>query len=224
MKLTHKIGGAFFVAALVVVLLSAKLTDQKPVAHVDLLRQNVLYIGVDNPVEIRIDGIAPDKISPTMIGGTLTADSVGSGRFIARVVNGMKATINVSYKNEDGTMVQCGSYSYRNKRIPDPVTYINAISTDGVVLKELLPNITGVFTRMVNFDFNCAFKPVSFSMSVIEDGEWKEYKAEGPVLTAEMKTALTKCEEEDKIIFHSVKTKGPAGDVRHVNGVIITVK
>ncbi len=64
-------------------------------------------------------------------------------------------------------------------------------------------------------------KLVDFSLT---EDEWKEYKAIGPELTSDMKLALTKCAVEDKILFHNVMTKGPAGDVRLANSVIITVK
>lgn len=196
--------------------------ESQRTTSVVLKRAQVLYIGVDNPIEIIIDDVRPEEINVYFTGGTVRSDSI-PGHFIVRVDNGTKAHMNV-FQRKDGQQVQCGSFDFWVKRIPDPVTMVNHVSNDGVILKEDLVKISGIFTRMVNFDYVGRFTPVSFSMSVIEEGEWKEYKAEGAELTAEMKTALSKCEEEDKIIFHNVMTKGPAGDVRHVNCVTITVK
>ncbi len=191
-------------------------------AHVTLTRNQVLYIGVDNPIDIKVDGANDSHITPRISGGTIAKDTI-SGRYIVRVSEGQKATIHVT-RNHVGYPEDCGTFEFRIKKIQDPVTFIEHVRNDGVILKENLQKITGVFTRMVDCDYDCSFKPQSFSMSVIEEGEWKEYKAIGPELTPEMKAALTKCEEEDKIIFHNVMTKGPAGDVRHVNCVTITVK
>jgi hypothetical protein len=213
----------FLFSALILLCCSAvTLIPGKPLAAVTLRNMQVLYIGVDNPVEVQIDGVPEEEINISVEGGSVRPDSV-PGRFIVNVNGGTKAVMNV-FRRKNGKQVECGSFAFRIKHIPDPVTFVNHVSNDGVILKEDLVKISGVFTRMVNFEFAGRFIPVSFSMSVIEEGEWKEYKATGAALTEEMKTALTKCEEEDKIIFHNVMTKGPAGDVRHVNGVIVTVK
>lgn len=188
---------------------------------------NVLYIGVDNPISIGMQGVAQTDIIITPQNCTLVATN-RPGHYLVRVKteNGFKATLSVSYvDNGSGDTINgAGVYDFRIKKIPDPVTYIHNVRGEGVVLKENLQTITGIFTRMENFDFDGSFRPQSFSMSVIEDGEWKEYTATGPSLTSEMKAALTKCEEEDKVLFHNVKTKGPDSIVRVVNPVFITVK
>lgn len=209
-----------------VILLSSMFSQAKELhVNAQLMKMNVVYAGVDNPVVISIPGIPPENIRPSIEGDGSIRNTLQPGAFVITVNRPGTVKLNVSVAGpgpDSAEVIQ--SFIYRAKDIPDPVTFINNISNDGVILKENLPNISGVFTRMVNFDFDGAFHPVSFSMSVIENGEWKEYEAIGPALTPEMKTALSKSEEEDKIIFHNVMTKGPAGDVRHVNSVTITVK
>lgn len=209
--------------AVSVILASAGFARKIPhEANIQLERQNVFYIGVDNPISVSVSGISADRIIVETDNGSVVPTAKPGG-YIVRVDSLYKTNITVSYK-EGGKTTFAGLYFYRNKRVPDPVTFVEHVRNDGVILKENLQNIRGIFTRMVDFDFDGRFTPQSFSMSVIEAGEWKEYKATGPELTPEMKTALTKCEVEDKIIFHNVMTKGPAGDVRHVNCVTITVK
>jgi len=212
------------IVAVALILVSASVTDPCPrEANVQLEKQNVFYEGVVNPISVRVTGI-PNSDLVVEVSGPATISPTGSpGRYNVFVDSSGKVFVSVFYM-ENGKKINVEQCSYRVKRIQDPVTFIENIRNDGVILKENLQKITGVFTRMVNCDYDCSFKPQSFSMSVIEAGEWKEYKATGPELTPEMKTALTKCEEEDKIIFHNVMTKGPAGDVRHVNSVTITVK
>lgn len=221
MKHYQKFGIAAFVLALTLVLVAAGTPDNKPLhAQVKLDRMQAFYIGVDNPIHISVDGVSPADVKPTITGGSITGSN---GEYIVRCTIGLKAKLIVNIE-QNGKTVPVDTFDYRIKTMPDPVTYVGSVDGDGVILKENLVNVTGIFTRMVNFDFDGRFTPQSFSMSVIENGEWKEYKSESPACTEEMKAALQKCEEEDKIIFHNVMTKGPAGDVRHVNGVIITVK
>lgn len=204
-------------------LLSSMLSSPKEY-HVDaqLMKMNVLYVAVDNPIVINIPGVPPGDIRPSTIGASIRY-TLTPGQFIITLNQPGPVTLNICVAGPDSANI-IQTITYRAKKIPDPVTYVNDIREDGVVLKENLQNLTGIFTRMENFDFDCAFQPISYSMSVIENGVWKEYKALGAALTPEMKTALSKAEENDKIIFHNVKVKGPAGDIRNVNSVTITVK
>lgn len=194
---------------------------EKRAVSVSLNNMNVFYEGVDNPITIQVDGVKPESIVFSISHASFKHTDV-AGKYIINAT-GTKSELQVGYK-ENGLTVWCDTFYFRVKKLQDPVTYVNHVRNDGVILKEDLQKITGVFTRLENCDFDGRFTPQSFSMSVIEEGEWKEYTATGPELTDEMKAALKKCEENDKIIFHNVMTKGPAGDVRHVNCVTITVK
>ena len=209
--------------AMVAVLASATLRDEfTGVTRVNLEKQNVVYVGVDNPVSISIAGVAPTDIAVELTGGSIRY-TARPGFYIINVSGGTVATLRV-YSLKDSVRYPAGVFDFRIKKIPDPVTYVRNVSNDGVMPKEEIKDITGISQRMVDFDFDVSFTPVSFCMSVIEEGKWKEYKTHGGALSAEMKAALEKAQENDKIIFHDVMTKGPDRGMRHVNGVTITVK
>lgn len=224
MKLQYKIWSILLLTGILVGFTSALISDHKPgqVISVDCLRGKFLYAGVANPIGILIGDVSQKDIALRVDLGTVVL--VRPGEFTVQIDTMVKETFLHISRIMDGDTIEVLKYKIRVKKVPDPVTYIAHVRHEGVILKENLQNVTGIFTRMENFDFDCAFKPQSFSMSVIEDGEWKEYKATGPELTPEMKTALTRAEEDDKIIFHNVMTKGPLEDVRKVNNVVITVK
>lgn len=224
MKLRYKILSILLLTGVLAGLTSALISDHKPgqVISVDCLRAKFLYAGIDNPIGILIGDVSQKDIGLRVDLGTVA--QVRPGEFTVQIDTLVKETFLHISRIVDGDTIEVLKYKIRVKRVLDPVTFVEHVRNDGVILKENLQKITGVFTRMVDFDFDCRFTPQSFSMSVIEDGEWKEYKAIGPELTPEMKAALTKCEEEGKIIFHNVMTKGPLEDVRKVNNVVITVK
>lgn len=224
MKLQYKIWSILLLTGILVGFTSALISDHKPgqVISVDCLRGKFLYAGVANPIGILIGDVSQKDIALRVDLGTVVL--VRPGEFTVQIDTMVKETFLHISRIMDGDTIEVLKYKIRVKKVPDPVTYIAHVRHEGVILKENLQNVTGIFTRMENFDFDCAFKPQSFSMSVIEDGEWKEYKATGPELTPEMKTAFARAEEEDKIIFHNVMTKGPLEDVRKVNNVVITVK
>lgn len=206
------------------ILLSAALAyNTAPSASFELVKQNVLYIGVDNPILIAVHDVAPEDVIVELKGGTVTKSGTRPGAYILRVEQGFSTDLSVWYM-KDSAKYSAGSYHLRIKKIPDPVTYVGNIRHEGIMLKNDLQNISGVFTRMENFDFDYAFRPQSFTMSLFHDSTWTDYKATGPACTPEMKAALKSAMPEDKIIFHEVVTMGLDSSLRKTNAVLITVK
>lgn len=196
--------------------------EPKRVSAVVLTRMNVFYIGIDNPITIECEGVDIDSLVPMISGGSIRPDSM-PGSFIVRVDHPGNCGINLAIKGS-GQMKVLTTHNFRSKRIPDPVAYVNNVKYDGVMLKEDLQKISGVFSRMENFDFDFAFRVISFKMSVQDSTGWKVYTANGPAITNEMRSALKGVEEEQKVIFHDIISSGPAEEKRKISPVIITVK
>jgi GldM C-terminal domain len=196
--------------------------ETKRVSAVILTRMDVLYVGVDNPITIQCEGVHIDSLWPMISGGSIRPDSI-PGSFIVRVDRPGICTINLTIRRGDQTKIM-GTHRFRSKRIPDPVAYVNNMKFDGVMLKEDLQKISGVFSRMENFDFDFAFRVMSFKMSVQDSTGWKEFAANGPAITNEMRNALKSVDENQKIIFHDIVSSGPADEKRKISPVVITVK
>lgn len=211
-----------FIAIILLCCSATVLIPAHPLTVVKLQNMQVFYIGVDNPVKIETEGFSPEEVRVTISGGGMSYTD-RPGEYLVHVDAGSRSIINVAIPEGD-TMRLVSSTEYRIKRVPDPVAYVNNIRGEGVVLKENIPTLTGVFARMENFDFNCTFTVEEFSMSVTQDGAWKEFKTSGPSLSAEMKSALRQLNEEEKVLFHGIRAKGPDGTIRLLNPVCITVK
>ncbi len=193
-----------------------------PSAAVFLEKMNVFYIGVDNPITISAAGVAPGDLQPSLTGGTMRPGGK-PGSYIVSVSSGTKATINVGAKL-NGVQKSMGTFEFRIKRVPDPVAYVGSIKGDGQMTKGELTSASGVFARMENFDFDLSFSVVSFVMSMNVNGVFVEKKANGPAITAEMKTLLGGAKPGNKVFFEQVTVKGPDGTLRKIPGVNIKVK
>lgn len=196
--------------------------ETQRISAVVLTNMNVFYVGVENPIKIQCEGIHIDSLVPMISGGSLRPDSV-SGSFIVLVDRPGNCTINLAIRRGEKLQI-VASHKFRAKRIPDPVAYVNNLKYDGVMLQEDLQKISGVFSRTENFDFNFAFRVLSFKMSVQDSTGWKEFAANGPAITNEMRNALKSVEENQKIIFHDIVSSGPADEKRKISPVVITVK
>lgn len=91
--------------------------NKEPLAAIALDKMNVLYIGVDNPVTIAVEGIPSDKLIVYMENGSIRGSN---GKYIAKVTSTGTATINVATIKND-KKVLLSTQTFRVKRIPDPV-------------------------------------------------------------------------------------------------------
>lgn len=185
-------------------------------------KMNVFYIGVDNPVTASISGVTSDKYMVSTTGGTISGSR---GKYIVRVTSGTECTITLAYNNAAGSLITVGSYRFRVKRVPDPVTYVGSIKGDGTMTKVEAANIRGVFAKMENFDFDLSFSVISFVLVPVTGGKIQtKLKASGPVATADMTTAFKNAAAGDMLIFEEINVKGPDGAIRKIPGVVITIK
>jgi len=75
-------------------------TVAKPSAVISPTKMNVLYIGVDNPIDISVAGFSADKISAGISSGSLSRK--GGSSYIARVRRAGKCRISVSATDDNG--------------------------------------------------------------------------------------------------------------------------
>ena len=115
---SHQLSGEIIMPGKAPIPFKSKWTSFKPAAIVSPVNMNVLYIGLDNPLEISVPGISPDQVSVRMEGGTLTKKN--GTRFEARVNSGQQAKVFVSARLPDGSTQQMGIMDFRIKRVPNP--------------------------------------------------------------------------------------------------------
>lgn len=192
----------------------------KPALVVSPTKMNVLYIGVDNPIDISVPGVAAENLQPSLSGGTLSGSR---GSYIARVQSGTEATVNVSAKLGEGTK-SMGSFKFRVKRVPDPVAYIAGKKGDQIIAKGELMTISGIMAKLENFDFDLNFVVTSFTLSGLVKGNIAEYKSTSNKLTPEMSNFLKMVGPGAKIYFEQIKAIGPDKVPRDLSSVSMKVK
>lgn len=177
---------------------------------------NVLYIGVDNPIDVAIGGYSSDftvKISNGSLSGS-------NGQYIARVNNGTTSTISVYSKNGKQDF---GSYTFRLKRVPDPVAKFGMAKGSTSVPKVILVNTSGVIAEMENFDFNLTFSIVSFDIAAVINGFDKTERSDSNQVTIGQKLLLQSVKPGGKVYIENIKARGPDGTIRNLSPILIKV-
>jgi gliding motility-associated protein GldM len=186
-------------------------------------KMNVLYIGVDNPVDISVAGAASNDIVPSisgLAGGSIKA--TGGGHFVVNMTTPGECDINVSIKQKNGSK-SMGKQHFRVKKVPSPNAKFAGVVSDGSASLSELQSAPGVVPDLQDFVFDLKFPVLSWKMSGVVNGLFIEATANGPATSGDQKSLLQKIKKGGRVLIEEVYVQAPEGK-RHINGVNIKVK
>lgn len=123
----------------------------------------------------------------------------------------------------DGKKINMGAMKFRVKRVPDPVAKLQA--KEGPMQKNALIAQSAVIAELENFDFEIYYKVTRFKMSLYPKGKDPvEIDSNSNLITAQMKSALSKARAGDKVYFEYIKAVGPDGGTRSISGINFTLQ
>jgi gliding motility-associated protein GldM len=175
---------------------------------------NVLYIGVDNPIEITAGNANPSTV---VASGCGIKPASGPGKYIASPSGAPRLeSVKVSGKSNEGDQVN-GQMEFRISRIPDPYFYLGD-KKQGGVSKEFVQGQAGVISRNPDFVFDLKYQVMSFDMIYApRSGPVISTSTTGNRFSEEQKTVFTRLRGGDRLFFSNVKVKMPDGTTREAN-------
>lgn len=184
----------------------------QPVAVVELVKMNVVYAGIDNPVSIGVPGVASKDITPTITTGNATiVKDAGEGNYIIKPSKIGKMSLSVSAKI-DGQNKNMGSKEIRIKRIPKPSLRIGNFKTGDQVSKTEITANPVLRVSMEDFDFQLpALKVGTFTFNVQGSGAF-DINGTGNRLTPDMISRINSAKRGQKIYISDVTVKTPDGN------------
>lgn len=165
-------------------------------------KMNVLYRGVDNPLEISVPGVDPSNL---IVSGTGVKKS-GNG-YIADVTRnkGGELKISVSVKEGDKTK-NMGSKLFRVKNLPDASGSIFG-KTEGLMSANLIKKAK-VEAKFNNFDFELPLTVTSFQIIV---PPFAPIDCKGSTLNSNARAALDKAKPGTPVIIRNIRAKTGKG-------------
>jgi beta-lactamase regulating signal transducer with metallopeptidase domain len=135
------------------------------VVAVQAAKMNVIYIGVDNPLTIAVDGTPANEILARIKNGNGTIQGA-NGQFNARPVAPGEAKIEI-YRMLNGKEDILAVKTYRVKRIPDPVPMFSGIRRSSVVTLDQFTNGLTLEAILENFDYEAVCEIVGYEMTIL---------------------------------------------------------
>lgn len=163
-------------------------------------KYNILYIGVDNPVTIAVEGVFDEKIKASISTGTI--QKINKGQYIIRVSTPGEASVNLEWDN------QRISKKFRVKVIPDPKTTLigcNICRPEGISLTH--PDC--------DYPVNCSIQ--SFTVVYVpKRGDPVQMPIIGTQFSYKLKNIIEKANIGDRLEFINIKALCPGDAISRV--------
>lgn len=177
---------------------------------------NVLYIGVDNPVSIAVNGAKSDAdVLASISQGNLIKK--GNGQYVARVTTQGKANINVK-ANVNDQMENFAPMEFRVLRIPDPDISLCGFAKKNRMTKGEILACNGLVAQNEEFVFDVKFEVVSFEVIVTNKAEAKRKNNSGALYNQDVQGLLNTIQSGDAVVFDNIIVRDPANKNRKING------
>lgn len=180
--------------------------QMQPQTAVTAIKANVLYLGVENPIDI-----SPEPDKATFSGATVKDNGKGHYMVTPTGLPGSKCTV-MAYKNG---MLQIAK-EFRVKRLPAPVMVYNGNRSGAKVAAEKFKLGLGLTGMLENVDFDAKIAVVSYTLVRFgKDGSRTEAICTGPVFSDAAKALVQKATAGDVFTFNDIVLKYPdAADVK----------
>ncbi|MBP6731020.1 MAG: gliding motility protein GldM [Chitinophagales bacterium] len=182
---------------------------------------NVLYIGLDNPIDISVPGVAQSDLSVAFDGnGTLVKD----GQSYRALVTAPGITkVKVSAK-VGGKLMSMGEHEFRIKSIPNPTTTVDGVTFGGNTTGTYIEQRGGVVPKQDDFIYGkVPWKVKSFVTSVLKGGQLFKVENEGPVFNKKAKDLMTGLKKGDAVFIDDIMVIGPDNRARKISPLAFNV-
>lgn len=181
---------------------------------------NILYYGVENPLEVFVNGYKSKDIKLSSDEGEIKTSGNQGNYEISPKKFGI-VTIKITSKKNPGKVL--GISKWRVKNIPTPLATIAGKHSGEIQKAELLVQL-GIVAYLPNFDYEVRFIVTSYTFTVLKRNRtYVSYNAEGPLFSAQVKAALKNLEPGDSFIVSNIKGAGPNESVVDMAPVMFTV-
>ena len=204
----------------------------EPNATVSASAVNILYRGIDNPLDITIPSIRPDRISVSTSGGNVSKKKVMNARtkeyfpgewaINPTAEPGTVVQVVVSGKDESGKASTFPPVKFRVKNIPKPEAQFGGKS-GGTISKGTAMAMDAVQAILRDFEFDLQWKVTGFTMSFPGNFGTFDKVSNSSKLTTEQINEIKKMTRGQKLIIDKITVLTPAGNTEQLSSIVLTI-
>jgi antitoxin component YwqK of YwqJK toxin-antitoxin module len=194
---------------------------QAQIAVVALPAMNVVYIGLDNPVQIAVEGYKNEQITVSADGCSI--QQTESKSYILRASTPGKCTINVGYIKSGKKQNQ--SFEFRKKSLPKPECMFGTLESGNYPAAAMLAQ-NSIRAVMPNFVFEgISFTILSYQWTYLGNSIFNSCfeKQNGATISYKLKEIIKESNNGDAILIDDIVAVGPGGILKRLNPIEITI-
>ena len=185
------------------------------------VKMNVLYEGLENPVEVSVPGVASENLRVDITNATSVKQ--GNQFMVTPRAGTAGGTVKISVIAKMGSRDQnMGERLFRIKRVPEPVAEVNRQS-EGKIRKEILLAQTGIVAEMKDFDFEMKWTVTSFRVSAVRGGFLVDEAATNNLFTQAQKDLIRSLGRGQQVVIDNIRASGPGGVSRGLGSIVLVI-
>ena len=210
---------------------NSEYTVTAPMASIAPTLMNVLYAGIDNPINIAVPGVAGEAISATMSNGSLTKQG---NQWVARPAKvGTEAVISVSARGMDGSVKKVAEQRLRVRSLPDPLPYIEYKDANGAskrfrggsLAKRDLLAAGGIKAAIDDDILEVSYSVVRFQLTFFDQmGNAMPEVGQGDRFSERQLSRIRSLSRGKRFYISEVIARGPDGVERKIPPIEVIVK
>jgi len=164
------------------------------------LKQNTLWVGLENPLKIVVENIDCDSLVITSSTGVITGQNC---EYNIGIKQEGKVYISVFQKNGGDTLL-LGKVEFEAQQIPEPEATVYGVES-GEISAQFLKSCKGLHLNIPGFEFDLTLKVLEYSVSVFrEDSLMYRETVKSSKFTHEFIQKTQFLENKDEVIFSSI--------------------
>jgi hypothetical protein len=195
--------------------------NRQELAVISLLNMNVLYLNVENPLDIAIPGISDEQLLNVKYSNGNAV--IKNGYYYVRPTMLGECYIEVSYKDDKGKIRFFPPKKFKIKDKPLPVASIKGIIEDKIKKAEPLGSKELIVSYPSDFDFGVTFKVTGFTIATNRDGQMITADSNNNLFTDEQRQLFTTMRKGDKLYIQDIHVEGSDGSILSLKGLIYTI-
>lgn len=195
----------------------------KPSTVVSPTKMNVVYRGLDNPIDVSVAGFSASKIKATTTNGSLK--QIGPGKYELKPGKQAVCKVSVSVETENGTKPMGEAFEFRVKNIPKPEPFFAGQTGSGTVPSGALKQQSDVKAILQDFDFEgVKYNVVEFTINVNKGGRITNLTSNSNRLTGQQKSLLSNLGRGDQMQVRNIWAVGPDGQRKSLSPIVLDVR
>lgn len=184
-------------------------------------KMNVLYIGIDNPINVAVTGRNKDEFTVSVEGEGASLQEQDGGYVVRTLIPGA-----VKIVIQDKLSERLVNFPYRVKRIPNPVAQLSNGDMDGIIKLGELQAQSGVISVIENCEVDMGCKVQSYDLILsFQSKDPVVLPHKGGSFSAKAKGYMETLKPGDQVMITNVKARCVGDRVgRKLNGMVFQVK